>query len=140
MIWHKKPELNFLNQKFNVGLSKFLKMEFTEIGDDYLKMKMEVDSNHWQPYGVLNGGASVALAETVGSSAANMVVDTSQYAAVGQEINANHIRAFKEGTVIGTAKPIHMGKRSHVWEIQITNEQDELICISRLTMAIIDTK
>lgn len=138
MIWHKKPELDFLNNKFNVGLSKFLKMSFSEIGDDYLKMQMEVDSDHWQPYGVLNGGASVALAETVGSSAANMVVDVSKFAAVGQEVNANHLRSYKSGTVTGTARPIHLGKRSHVWEIKITNEEDELLCISRLTMAIIE--
>lgn len=138
MIWFKKIELDFLNNNFNVGLSKLLKMSFSEIGEDYLKMRMEVDSDHWQPYGVLNGGASVALAETVGSTAANLVIDTSKYAAVGQVVNANHLRSFKCGIVAGTARPIHLGKRSHVWEIKINNEEEELLCISRLTMAIIE--
>ena len=141
MIWfHKEISVELLNQKYNVGLSKLLKMSFEELGDDYLVMKMQVGEEHWQPYGVLHGGASVVAAETVGSCAANMVIDTSKFMAVGQEINANHISSFKSGELLIKGSPIHLGRRSHVWEIKITDAQkaDKLICVSRLTMAVIE--
>lgn len=141
MIWHNKEvSVDFLNQKFNVGLSKHLKMQFKEIGDDFLLMVMQVGPDHWQPFQVLHGGASVVAAETAGSCSANLVIDPSKYMAVGQEINANHIRSFKEGRLLVKAQPIHLGRKSHVWEIKITTEEDKLICISRLTMAIIEKK
>jgi 1,4-dihydroxy-2-naphthoyl-CoA hydrolase len=99
---------------------------------------MPVDDRTRQPFGLLHGGASVALAESLGSIGAALVIDPDKFLCVGQEINANHIRGVKEGFVIGTARPVHLGRRSHVWEIRIVDEQDKLVCISRLTVAIID--
>ena len=100
---------------------------------------MPVDDRTRQPFGILHGGASVALAETLGSTAAGLVVDPDKYRCVGQEINANHVRAVSDGFVIGTARPLHLGRRSHVWEIRIADEQDRLVCISRITMFVIGT-
>jgi len=99
---------------------------------------MAVDDRTRQPFGILHGGASVALAETLGSVAASLVIDRNKYRCVGQEINANHVRAASSGYVIGTARPVHVGRRSHVWEIRITDEQARLVCISRITMYILD--
>jgi 1,4-dihydroxy-2-naphthoyl-CoA hydrolase len=113
---------------------------FTAIGDDYIQATMPIDHRTHQPYGLLHGGASVALAETLGSVAAHCCIDTSIQYCVGLDINANHVKGIKQGTVTGTTKPIHIGKRTHVWEIRITNEQNELICISRITMAVIDKR
>jgi 1,4-dihydroxy-2-naphthoyl-CoA hydrolase len=115
-----------------------LGIELTEVGPDFLKGRMPVDARTRQPYGILHGGASVALAETLGSMAANMAVDRSKYMCVGQEINANHVRPKPDGHVFGTARPLHLGKRSHVWEIRMVDEQDRLVCISRLTVAVVD--
>ena len=114
-----------------------LGIEFTEVGEDFLKGRMPVDHRTRQPYGLLHGGASVALAETLGSVGAAMVVNHQQYNAVGLEINANHIRGVREGFVTGIARPLHIGKSTQVWEIRITDERDKLICVSRLTVAII---
>lgn len=113
---------------------------FTAIGDDYIQATMPVDHRTHQPYGLLHGGASVALAETLGSVAAHCCIDSTIQYCVGLDINANHVKGIKQGTVTGTTKPIHIGKRTHVWEIRITNEQNELICISRITMAVIDKR
>ena len=121
-------------------LASHLGIEFIELGADYLKGRMPVDERTHQPHGILHGGASVALAETLGSVAAGLVVDPDKYRVVGQEINANHVRAVAQGFVIGTARPIHIGKRSHVWEIRIVDEQDRLVCISRLTIAVIEAR
>jgi 1,4-dihydroxy-2-naphthoyl-CoA hydrolase len=118
-------------------LGGHLGIEFTEVGEDFLKGRMPVDHRTRQPYGLLHGGASVALAETLGSVAAAYVVDHSKFNAVGLEINANHVRGVREGFVTGTARPLHIGKSTQVWEIRITDERDKLICISRLTVAII---
>jgi 1,4-dihydroxy-2-naphthoyl-CoA hydrolase len=118
-------------------MGQHLGMEFTEVGEDFLKGRMPVDHRTRQPYGLLHGGASVALAETLGSVAAAFVVDRSQYNAVGLEINANHLRGVREGFVTGIARPLHLGKTTHVWEIRIHDEKDKLVCISRLTVAII---
>jgi 1,4-dihydroxy-2-naphthoyl-CoA hydrolase len=112
-------------------------MAFSEIGDNYLKGTMPVDHRTKQPYGLLHGGASVALAETLGSVASALVVDHSKYMCVGLEINANHIGSARNGFVTGTASPIHLGKSTHVWDIKIHDENQKLICISRLTVAII---
>ena len=135
-IWFKPYTLADL--PIRGGMPKHLGMEFTEIGPDFLTLRMPVDERTHQPDGILHGGASVALAETVGSFAATLVVDPSKYRCVGQEINANHIRAVTGGFVIGTARPYHIGRRSQVWEIRIVDERDKLVCISRLTMAVID--
>ncbi|HET6255095.1 MAG TPA: hotdog fold thioesterase [Puia sp.] len=114
-----------------------LGIEFTEVGEDFLKGRMPVDHRTRQPYGLLHGGASVALAETLGSVGAAMVVNHHQYNAVGLEINANHVRGVREGYVTGTARPLHIGRTTQVWEIRITDERDKLVCVSRLTVAII---
>ena len=139
MIWHNSSvTVEILNEKYNKGLSKHLDMSFVELGDDFLKMNMMVSHQHHQPFGVLHGGASVVAAETVGSCAANLVIDTNQFMAVGQSINANHLSSFIEGELEVIGSPIHLGKRSHVWEIKISDaKKNKLVCISRLTMAII---
>ena len=112
-------------------------IEVVEIGDDFLKARMPVDHRTVQPQGRLHGGASCVLAETVGSIAGNMVIDSSEYLAVGLDINANHIRPVKGGCVYGTARPEALGRSTQVWSIRITDEEDRLVCISRLTMAVI---
>lgn len=117
-----------------------LGIEFTAIGDDYLEAKMPVDKRTHQPFGLLHGGASVALAETLGSMAAACCIDLSKQYCVGLDINANHVKGVTSGYVKGVTKPIHIGKKTHVWEIRITNEKDELVCISRITMAVLDKK
>jgi 1,4-dihydroxy-2-naphthoyl-CoA hydrolase len=114
-----------------------LGIEYMEVGTDYIKARMPVDHRTHQPLGMLHGGASTALAETLGSVAANLSVDEKKYYCVGLEINANHIRSIKEGWVFGTAKPLHIGRSTQVWEILINNENEQLVCISRLTLAVI---
>jgi 1,4-dihydroxy-2-naphthoyl-CoA hydrolase len=113
---------------------------FTGIGDDYLEASMPVDSRTKQPMGLLHGGANVVLAETLGSLAASLTIVPEKQFVVGLEINANHLKSVREGKVIGTAKPIHLGKTTQVWEIKIKNTAGQLCCISRLTMAILDKK
>jgi len=117
-----------------------LGIEVTDIGDDYIQATMPVDHRTHQPYGLLHGGASVALAETLGSVAAHCTVDDQTKYCVGLEINANHVKSVKSGMVTGVARPIHIGQRTHIWEIRITNEKNELVCISRITMAVIDKR
>lgn len=117
-----------------------LGIEFTEIGKDYLKATMPVDKRTVQPLGLMHGGASVTLAETLGSVAATMTVDPGEKYCVGLEINANHIKSAKNGLVEGIARPLHVGKKTQVWEIKISNDQDQLVCVSRITMAVIDKK
>jgi 1,4-dihydroxy-2-naphthoyl-CoA hydrolase len=136
-IWFEPPSLDSIAFK-GACLPNHIGIEFTEIGPDFLRGRMPVDGRTVQPFGILHGGASVALAETLGSTAAALVIDRSKQRCVGQEINANHVRAASQGYVIGTARPIHIGRRSHVWEIRITDEQERLVCISRITMYILD--
>ncbi|MCE3281835.1 MAG: hotdog fold thioesterase [Chitinophagaceae bacterium] len=121
-------------------MSEHLGMQFTTLGDDYLEISMPVDGRTKQPYGLLHGGASVALAETVGSVASALVVDHSKFLCVGLEINANHIRSAREGTVTATCKPVHLGAATHVWDIRINDAKGKLVCISRLTVAILERK
>ena len=129
-----------LNQSMPNTMGAHLGIEFTAIGDDYLEARMPVDHRTHQPMGLLHGGASVALAETLGSVGAYAVLDQSKYYCVGLEINANHLRGVKSGFVIGRTSPIHIGKKTHVWEIRIRDEQDNPICVSRITMAILEIK
>ena len=117
-----------------------LGIEFTEIGNDYVRARMPVDARTHQPYGLLHGGASVTLAETLGSTGAMMSVDAALQYAVGLEINANHVRAVKAGWVTGTARPLHRGKTTQIWEIRIVDDSDKLVCISRITVAVLDRK
>lgn len=117
-----------------------LGIEFTKLGEDYLEATMPVDHRTKQPMGLLHGGANVVLAETLGSVASLLTLDQSKYACVGLEINANHIKSVREGKVKGVAKPIHLGKTTQIWEIKIYNEAEQLCCISRITLAILEKK
>lgn len=110
---------------------------FTAAGEDWLQATMPVDARTHQPYGILHGGASVVLAETLGSSAANLCVDTSEQVCVGLEINANHVRAKRDGLVTGTARALHVGRSTQLWDIRIEDEQGRLVCTSRLTLAVV---
>jgi 1,4-dihydroxy-2-naphthoyl-CoA hydrolase len=132
--------LEELNRFSRNTLAEHLGIEITAIGEDSLEAKMPVDHRTHQPMGLLHGGASVALAETLGSIAAYCTLDNAIKTCVGLEINANHIKAVKSGFVTGIARPVHVGQRTQVWEIKITNEQKELVCVSRITMAVIDKR
>ena len=136
-LWFKPCTLAELGYA-RAGMSNHIGIEFTEIGEDFLRGRMPVDDRTRQPFGILHGGASVALAETLGSTAAVLTIDSTKQRCVGQEINANHVRAISSGYVIGTARPLHVGRRSHVWEIRITDESQRLVCVSRITMYILD--
>ncbi|MDA8423797.1 MAG: hotdog fold thioesterase [Nitrospiraceae bacterium] len=138
LFWKTKTTLAQLKELSKNTLVEHLGIEFLEIGDDYLKAKMPVDYRTKQPAGLLHGGASVVLAETLGSVAAGLSVNREKKGIVGIEINANHIRPVTDGWVTGITKPIHIGNTTQIWEIKIYNEQDSLICISRLTVANID--
>jgi 1,4-dihydroxy-2-naphthoyl-CoA hydrolase len=137
-IFRKDITLEGLNRLSVNTLAEQIGIQFTAIGDDFLEATMPVDNRTRQPFGLLHGGASVALAETMGSVAAACCVDLSRQFCVGLEINANHIRGIKEGVVKGITRPMHIGKKTQVWEIRIQNQQDELVCISRITMAVLD--
>jgi 1,4-dihydroxy-2-naphthoyl-CoA hydrolase len=118
-------------------MAHFLGMEWTEIGNDFLEMSLPVNEKTRQPYGLLHGGASCVLAETVGSVASALVIDKEQFYCVGLEINANHVRGVKEGFIKGRCTPLHLGRRTHVWDIRITDADKKLVCVSRLTVAIL---
>ena len=137
-IWSVQATLESLNQVARNSMVEHIGIEFLEIGDDYIKARMPVDHRTVQPMGLLHGGASVTLAETLGSMAAYLCVGASQKTCVGLDINANHIRSATSGFVYGIVRPIHIGGSTQVWEIRITNEQDKLVCISRITMAVLD--
>ena len=133
------PEMTVaaINQMSQRTLAANLGIEFTEVGADFMCARMPVDSRTVQPFGLLHGGASIALAETMGSVASTALIDLRVQAAVGLDINGNHLRAVTQGYVIGTVRPIHIGRRTHVWEIRIEDEGGRLVNISRLTMIII---
>ncbi|HWG10109.1 MAG TPA: hotdog fold thioesterase [Rhodanobacteraceae bacterium] len=135
-IWKHAIDLAAVDRWSENTLMRAIDIRITEIGDDFLRGTMPVDARTHQPYGILHGGASVALAETLGSTAAMLCCEEGM-ACVGLEINANHLRAVRDGRVIGTARPIHIGRNTQVWEIRIENEAGQLTCISRLTMAVI---
>ncbi len=140
-IWFNKDiTLESLKSLEQETMASFLEMEWVEIGDGFLKMKMPVNSKTKQPYGLLHGGASCALAETIGSIGSFLVIDPSQKMCVGLEINANHIRSARSGYVTATATPLHLGKTTHLWDIKIHDEDKKLICVSRLTVAIINRR
>ncbi|MEM8699317.1 MAG: hotdog fold thioesterase [Pseudomonadota bacterium] len=135
-IWHSTTSLETLTQVHQNTAVAHLGIEFVGTGPDWIKARMPVDHRTVQPMGILHGGASVLLAETLGSTASMAVVDFSKQTIVGQEINANHLRPASSGWVTGEARPIHLGRRSHVWSIEIRNDAGKLICISRLTVAV----
>ncbi|WP_373520927.1 hotdog fold thioesterase [Aquiflexum sp.] len=140
MIFPANLSLETLNNMGKGTMTDFLDIRFTHIGDDFLEATMPVNSKTKQPLGLLHGGANVVLAETLGSVAATMTVDQREQYCVGLEINANHLKSVKSGIVKGITKPIHLGKKTQVWEIKIFNEDDELSCISRITIAVIERK
>jgi 1,4-dihydroxy-2-naphthoyl-CoA hydrolase len=139
MAFGNRPfTLEKLNELSRGTLAEAIGIEFTAFGDDWLEATMPVDHRTKQPAGLLHGGASVALAETLGSVASVLHVDPSRQSVVGLEINANHIRSMREGQVTGRVKAIHLGRTTHLWEIRITDGSDKLVCLSRLTVMILD--
>lgn len=138
-IWKSQGTLEEVNAMCKNNMAEALGMEVLEIGDDYIKARMPVDRRTVQPFGLLHGGASVALAETLGSIGGGLSAEKGKMV-VGLEINANHIRGVKSGFVTGIAKPIHIGSKTQVWEIKITNDEGKLVCVSRITLAVIELK
>jgi len=138
MIFRTAVDLTTINRMSLNSLVSHLGIEFIDAGEDFLTARMPVDDRTRQPFGILHGGASAALAETVGSVAATLCLDMSQQTAVGLEINANHLKSVRIGYVYGTARPVHLGHRTHVWEIRITDEAQKLVCISRLTLMVVN--
>ena len=142
-IWTIQPTPEQLNLRGTQTMVSHLGIEFTEVGEDYLKARMPVDGRTIQPFGLLHGGASTALAESMGSVAASLTLDLTRKIPVGMEINANHLRPVQAGSdeepryVYGVTRPIHIGSTTQVWDIRITDDQDRLVCISRLTLAVV---
>lgn len=136
MIWKVKPTPEFIHSFPQKNMADHLGIDITEVGDDYITARMPVDERTMQPFGLLHGGASCVLAETLGSIAGTFCIDTTKQMVVGIEINANHIRSAKSGYVYATVKPVHIGLSTQVWAIEIVNEQKKLVCVSRLTCAV----
>lgn len=137
-IWFRTVSLAELRSLSRNTLVDSLGIEFVEIGPDFLSGTMPVDHRTHQPMGILHGGASVALAETLGSLAAYMALDASKFHGVGMEINANHLRPVSDGKVLGRAAPLHLGRRSQVWQIDIRDVRERLVCVARLTLAVVE--
>jgi 1,4-dihydroxy-2-naphthoyl-CoA hydrolase len=137
-IWFQEVSLDYARERGRGTLLEQLGIELIEVGADFLKARMPVDQRTRQPAGVLHGGASVALAETLASWAATFCVDPAQHHCVGIEINANHVRPAADGWVYGTARPVNLGRTIQVWEVRIVNADDKLVCISRVTMAVLN--
>jgi 1,4-dihydroxy-2-naphthoyl-CoA hydrolase len=136
-IWHKEYSIEALNQRSHQTLADFLDIHFTEIGDDFLVAQMPVSQKVKQPIGIVHGGANVVLAETVASTAANMVVNIDEYYCVGLEININHIRSKREGIITAIAMPFHLGKTTQVWHIELRDEHQKMTALSRMTAAVL---
>ena len=136
----KQEKLKRINDSIQNTMTSTIGIEITDIGDDFICGKMPVDERTTQPFGLLHGGASAALAETLGSIGGGIKVYSNNETVVGIEINANHLKSVREGWVYGKATPIRIGKKIQVWNIEITNEDDDLICVSRLTLAVIPKK
>jgi 1,4-dihydroxy-2-naphthoyl-CoA hydrolase len=139
-LWKQDVSLERINAWNRNTLCETLGMQITEIGNDYVRGTMPVDARTHQPFGLLHGGASMALAETLGSVAGNLCLDADKELAVGLDINANHVRAVTSGSVTGTARALHVGRATQVWEIRIEDEAQKLVCISRLTLAVVPRK
>jgi len=140
-IWFNKDvTVNDIKDLGKGTMGEYIGIEWVEVGDNFVKAKMPVDHRTQQPYGLLHGGASCVLSETVGSIASALVVDHSSFVCVGLEINANHVRSARQGYVTGVATPLHLGGSTHVWDVKIYDEQQKLVCISRLTVAVIPRK
>jgi 1,4-dihydroxy-2-naphthoyl-CoA hydrolase len=139
-IWFQPYTLEGVQKRGNGTMVEYIGIVVTEMSDDFLAGTMPVDHRTVQPMGILHGGASVALAETLGSIAANLVIDPQKQYCVGLDINANHIRSARSGFVKGTARPLHLGSSTHVWSIEIKDEEERVVCISRLTMAVLNKR
>lgn len=139
-IWFKPFSLEALNERGKNTMAAWMGIRFVEIGDNHLTATMPADERTKQPIGIVHGGANVALAETVASTAANLVLDLERYYCVGLEINANHIRSVKEGLISGVASPIHLGRTTQVWEIKLFNEDGKITCLSRMTAAVMERR
>jgi len=137
MIWFAKLDVAELNNRHSNHLGALLEIEFTEIGNDFLKARMPVNSKTHQPFGILHGGANVVLAESLGSVASNLVLNPEKFMGVGLEVNANHLRPVKSGFVTGICTPLHIGGKTHVWDIKIYTDAGKLSCVSRLTVAVV---
>jgi len=137
MIWPKDYSVQELNNRPKGHIGEVLGIEFMEIGSDFISGRMPVNEKTHQPYGILHGGASVVLAETLGSVASNLIINSEKYIAVGLEVNANHLRPVKSGFVTGICKPIHIGGKTHVWDIRLYDDRGKMNCVSRLTVAIV---
>jgi 1,4-dihydroxy-2-naphthoyl-CoA hydrolase len=141
MIWFDKElSIEKLKPLGPNTMAAHIGIEWVAVGENFIKAKMPVDHRTNQPYGLLHGGASCVLAETLGSVASAMVIDHSKFYCVGLEINANHVRGVKEGYVTGVASPLHLGNTTHVWDIKIHDEKQKLVCVSRLTVAVLTRK
>lgn len=138
MIWFKTYTLEEINSIFNTYMTKSLGIKTIAINQDSIVATMPITDNVRQPFGILHGGASVVLAESIGSVASNLIIDTEKHAGVGLDINANHVRSVSSGTLKATCSPLHIGKTTHVWDIKMHDDDNNLICISRLTVAIIE--
>lgn len=136
-IWFGEADIDAINNRPKNHIGALLGIEFTEIGDDFIKARMPVDARTHQPYGILHGGASVVLAETIGSIASSLLIDPEKYMAVGLEVNANHLRPVKQGFVTGICTPIHIGAKTHVWDIKMYDDRGKMNCVSRLTVAVV---
>jgi 1,4-dihydroxy-2-naphthoyl-CoA hydrolase len=139
-IWFRPYKLEDLQWMLKGNMCEAIGIEIIELTDNSIKGKMPVDHRTVQPMKILHGGASLALAESLGSIGSNLMVDTEKFACVGLDINANHLRPASSGFVYAEAKPIHVGKKTHVWSIEIKNEKGQMVCVSRLTMAVIEIK
>lgn len=138
-IWHQRPSVDKINRELHSDtIMDHLGIEITAVGDDWIRGTMPADKRTFQPYGVIHGGANVVLTETLGSVAGIHCVDQSKYQVFGQEVSASHLRPVSNGLVTGTARAIHLGRRTQVWEIRVEDEQGRLSCHSKLTMAIVE--
>lgn len=137
MIWKSPVNLDALNNAPEY-MGSFLGIVFTDWSENSLTATMPVNTKTQQPFGILHGGASVVLAETLGSYASNLIIDTQHFMGVGLEVNANHLRPVSAGEVRAVCSPLHLGKKTHIWDIKIYNEADKMVCVSRLTVAIIE--
>ena len=136
-IWYRTPDPALIDAMSKGTIDEHLGIKITQVGDDYLSGTMPADKRTFQPYGIVHGGANVVLAETLGSIAGAHVIDTNSLLCLGQEVSATHLRPVSSGMVTGIARPIHLGKRSHVWEIRLENDQGKLSCIAKLILAIV---
>ena len=136
-IWRETPDLQRINSLQKNTIAEVLDIRFESFTDDSVSASMPVDSRTHQPYGLLHGGASVVLAESLGSMASALCIDTSRFYCVGLEVNANHLRGLRRGRVSAVARPVHLGRTTHVWDIRLSGDDGKTSCISRLTVAIV---